>query len=198
MAAIFLIAGLLAAAPSVRLTEANLGEQLADYRELVAKQLRAAKRGAVRADAPSNRCYNKRSGRFLFRSVQDRDAHVRYLESELERPTLPSLMTRPSPVVGQIGNLAQPGTTYEVIQVVGGTDAIVRAETDRPGTLNDPEWTFWIHGGIIGQFRDDRRYKSIPGTWQVTGRKSYTTVIGGSRTVDYVEAFDLSPYRPDQ
>ena len=46
---------------------------------------------------------------------------------------------------------------------------------------------------MVANFRDDQRIGPVPGAWKVVGKKTYTTRLGGPRTIDHVEEIDLQP-----
>lgn len=186
MATLLLCLVCVGAQPAERVTVDNIEAALAKYLQKLPDRIDAAKRGAVRKDAPRPMLWVPRSGRYIFRTVQDRDREIARLIVEKSLPTPPAMR---QPVTGQIGSLTESGTAYHILQVIGDKDAIIVAETE-----GMQDWWFWLRSPIARQMRDDQRYDALPGCYVGAGPKRYGTAAGSTRTVDLLEEYDLAPH----
>lgn len=91
------------------------------------------------------------------------------------------------PSVGDIGRI---WTGVRVAQVIDKSHARVSYGGER-----DNDTTVWISGTDTTDFADDATIK-LDYVWEVTGTKTYTTVLGSSKTIFVLEPFDLKRLVP--
>jgi hypothetical protein len=162
----------------VSLSEENLEEWLTKHLAETRERLAIARRGVVRKTGGQSG-YNERTKRYLFRSLKEQGDTISRLEDELLAPTIPPLQ----PIIGQVGTLANPFFAYEVVQITNKTTAMIDVG----------RWSFILRSPVVMDLHESQRLESIPGTYKVTGKRTYTTVLGAERTVDVVEPFDIKP-----
>lgn len=141
--------------------------------EVLKKQRRAERRsGAIQS-------YDERISELTERIA--RDAGRR---KELETPDFQFVPTLPRPLsVGDAGNFGWP---VRVAQVIDPKNAVIEYSDS----------TLWLSGFNTSGWTDDTS-RSITSPVEITGTKSYTTVLGGQKTVLMVEPFTPPEYTFD-
>jgi hypothetical protein len=139
--------------------------------------------------------------RYGYRSPKDKSDLISRIENQINAATtrdrlLPVLSMRGN--VGDVGRLPGPkdlerdeqgrlpAHSFKVRQVVAADAALVAWQTyyittETPSSLPDHETVIWL--GIETSNLADGEVISIPGIWEVIGNRTYTTAIGGSKTV---------------
>lgn len=171
--------------PPMILGPRDIDEYLAAQRAEMLTRLALARKGQVGGRAAKLKTgYDSSRGRYVFRTAADKKAEIDRLEAELDDPRLPSLHIGEKRI-GRVGSLRdEHGLRFRVLQVIDDDNAIV--EMGR--------WAFWIVSPLAGSLRDDRNYQELPGTWYISGSKTYPTVLGSSRTVDLLGVYELGPH----
>ena len=97
-----------------------------------------------------------------------------------------------SPTIGAIGRISasmfgrQP--IHKVTQVIDGQNMLIKST----GWAR-PWLDFWVKGVLTKDIVDGETL-TIPGVFEITGTRTYETVLGGSKTVFVLEPVDLTPY----
>lgn len=153
------------------------------------KMLAAAKKARI-GKAPQLNVYDEKYKRYVFQTKEHKAAEVERLEKELVSPTLPTLDLL-AMRDGDIGSLNhQHGVPFEVIQILGEENALVRVDFHGAG-----DCIFWLKArSAVRAIREGGKYQWIGGAYRIAGRRQYTTATGAAKTVSVVESYDLSPH----
>jgi len=110
------------------------------------------------------------------------------------------------PAVGAIGRLRDPDISVD--QIIDGQNMIVKCYAwDFPGIVakrtargqtyfapSRPSPIYlWVKGASTKDKVDDRG-ATLDGVFEITGNKTYDTVMGGSKTIFVIKLIDLTPY----
>jgi len=174
--------------PPAVLTVKNIEKYLGEQQQL----LRAAQRGRPSRLAKSPVSYDVKRKRFTYRTIQNKKAEVKRLESLLG--TLPQIH-RYAHQAGQIGSLTGPRTRF-TIEEIDTEKAFIIQYTPHGG------WNFWLVGPIVKTFqkgpllamRNGRpAERQIPGAFRITGQQAGPARYSKG-LFDVVEPYNLAPH----
>ncbi len=173
-------------------TVTTIDKSLAMYARLVRKKLQAANKGTISAKTKSSIVWMPRSGRFQYRTWQDKKTMVKILNEKADNPTLPSLVPfrLQDKEIGCLSQKKYPWVQwrYYVTQIVNQKTALITVWDRNANTA------FFLDSPVVRDLQEGQELIDIPGIVVVDGTRKYETVMGAVRTLPVLRDYDLKPH----